>query len=82
MPQIPFSLSPGKAAGSSFAPEEFNQIVSTLTSLIATYPMANIPTPASLGLFANKSAGVKMFSNEYNSIVTLLNIVILKTREG
>lgn len=76
MATIPFSLQPNKITGAAYLPEEFNQIVNALTAVAAAYPMANLPTPASLGLFANKIAGQKMFATEYNGIVNLLGQVI------
>jgi hypothetical protein len=69
---ISFNLLPDKTTPSLFQPAEFNAIVNALTASVAAYPMANIPTPASLGLFPNKSAGQKMTSGEYNAIVTIL----------
>jgi hypothetical protein len=69
---IPFNLTPDKTTPGPYYHTEFNSIVNALTATVAAYPMANIPTPASLGLFPNKAAGQKMTSAEYNNIVTIL----------
>ncbi|MET4106055.1 hypothetical protein [Hymenobacter sp. UYP22] len=79
---IVFSLLPNKAVGSSFSPDEFNTLISTLTALVAAYPMANIPTPASLGLFPNKASGQKMTAAEFNNMVNLLGQLVTAANGG